>query len=91
MASFGNASGPVPAIEPLTLSRMGSLFLTRPTLGDYIAEPQELSTAARALWEVVGSGAVRVDIAQRFALADARQAHEALEGRRTTGSTVLIA
>ncbi|MBE7218444.1 MAG: quinone oxidoreductase [Caulobacteraceae bacterium] len=90
LASFGNASGAVPAVEPLVLSRKGSLFLTRPTLADYIADRQELQAAASALWEVVASGAVRIDVGQRFALADVRAAHEALEGRRTTGSTVLI-
>ena len=65
LASFGNASGPAPAIEPLALSRHGSLFLTRPTLGDYIAAPDQLQTAADALWAVIGSGAVRIDIGAR--------------------------
>lgn len=90
LASFGNASGPAPAVEPLALSRAGSLFLTRPTLVDYIATVEELETAAAALWGVIGSGAVRIDIGQRFPLAEVRRAHEALEGRATTGSTVLI-
>ena len=90
LAAFGNASGPAPAVDPLQLSRLGSLFLTRPTLFDYIAAADELQTASEALWRVIASGAVRVDIGQRFALADVRQAHEALEGRRTVGSTVLL-
>ena len=89
LAAYGNASGPAPAVEPLALARHGSLFLTRPTLNDYIRDRGELEAAAEALWEVVGSGAVRVDIGQRFPLAEARAAHEALEGRRTTGSTLL--
>ena len=89
LATYGNASGPPPAIAPLQLSRLGSLFVTRPTLGDYIAERDELQAAADALWDVIAAGAVKIDIGQRFALSDVRQAHEALEGRRTTGSTVL--
>lgn len=89
LATYGNASGPPSAIAPLQLSRLGSLFVTRPTLGDYIAERDELQAAADALWDVIAAGAVKIDIGQRFALSDVRQAHEALEGRRTTGSTVL--
>jgi NADPH2:quinone reductase len=88
--SFGNASGPVPAFEPLRLSRAGSLFLTRPTLADYIASPTELDESASQLFAMIGSGKLRIEIGQRFKLADARLAHEALEGRHTIGSTVLI-
>lgn len=88
--SFGNASGPVPAVEPLRLSRGGSLFMTRPTLFDYVATTAELDRAAAELWAVLESGAVKVEIGQRFPLAEARAAHEALEGRRTTGATVLV-
>jgi len=90
MVSFGNASGPAPAIEPGRLSRMGSLFLTRPTLFDYIAKPEELAESSAALFHVIASGAVKVEIGQRFALADARKAHEALEARDTVGSSILI-
>ncbi len=90
MVSFGNASGPAPAIEPLRLSRGGSLFLTRPTLFDYIASTEELDASAAALFEMIGSGAVKIEIGQRFALADVRKAHEALTSRQTTGSTVII-
>jgi NADPH2:quinone reductase len=90
LVSFGNASGPVPAFEPLRLSRGGSLYITRPTLFDYIATTEELDASAGALFEVIASGQVKIEIGQRFALADAREAHAALEGRRTTGSTVLI-
>ncbi|HEY3797921.1 MAG TPA: quinone oxidoreductase [Caulobacteraceae bacterium] len=88
--SFGNASGPVPAFEPLRLSRAGSLFLTRPTLGDYVAGPGELDASAGALFETIGSGKVRIEIGQRFKLADACKAHEALEGRDTIAATVLL-
>jgi NADPH2:quinone reductase len=88
--SFGNASGaPVP-VDPQRLSRGGSLFLTRPTLADYVATTEELDASAAALFEVLRSGQVRIDIGQTFPLAEAARAHEALEGRRTTGSTVLI-
>jgi len=90
LVSFGNASGPAPAIEPGRLSRMGSLFLTRPTLFDYIARPEELAESSAALFHVIETGAVKIDIGQTFKLADARSAHEALEGRDTVGSSLLI-
>jgi NADPH:quinone reductase len=90
MVTFGNASGPVPPIDSLELSRRGSLFLTRPTLFSYIATKGELARAARELFAVVASGEVRIRIGQRFALREAGEAHSALEGRRTTGSTVLL-
>jgi NADPH2:quinone reductase len=90
LVSFGNASGPAPAIEPSRLQRGGSLFLTRPTLVDYVASDEDLDASAQALFAVIASGAVRIDIGQRFALADARKAHEALEARETTGSSLLI-
>jgi NADPH:quinone reductase len=90
MVTFGNASGPVPAIEPLELSRRGSLFLTRPVLFNYIATRKELEAAARELFAAVRSKKVRVVIGQRYPLARAAEAHRDLEGRRTTGSSVLI-
>ena len=90
MVSFGNASGPVPAVAPLELTRRGSLFLTRPSLFDYIARHEELETAARALFSLVKSGKLRVSIGQRYALRDAAQAHRDLETRRTVGASVLI-
>ena len=89
MASFGNASGPVEPFDALLLARKGSLFLTRPTLYDYTFDAADLQQSARTLFDVVGSGKVRIEIGQRFALADAAEAHRALEGRRTSGSTVL--
>ncbi len=90
MVSYGNASGPPPAVDPLELSRRGSLFLTRPTLFNYIGRREELDAAARELFAAVKQGVLRVRIGQRYALADAAQAHRDLEARRTTGSTVLI-
>ncbi|MDP1736791.1 MAG: quinone oxidoreductase [Caulobacter sp.] len=90
LVSYGNASGPAPAVAPLRLSQGGSLFLTRPTLFDYVTTTEELDESAGALFEVIGSGAVKIEIGQTFPLAQARQAHEALEARATTGSTLLI-
>ncbi len=90
LVSYGNASGPAPAVEPLRLSRGGSLFLTRPTLFDYVVTTEELDQSAGALFEVINSGAVKIGIGQTFPLHQARQAHEALEGRETTGSTLLL-
>lgn len=90
LVSYGNASGKPDPLDVLALSRHGSLFLTRPTLFDYTATREELLASASALFEVVQSGAVKVRIGQRFALEDARRAHEALEHRETTGSTLLM-
>ena len=90
LVSYGNASGPAPAMEPLRLARGGSLYLTRPTLFDYVAATEELDASAEALWEVVRSGKVRVEIGAELPLAEARRAHEALEAGTTTGSTLLI-
>ncbi len=90
MVSFGNSSGAVPAFEPGILSAKGSLYLTRPTLMNYTRDAKELQETADDLFEVIGSGAVKVTVHQRFKLADARQAHEALHSRNTTGATVLI-
>jgi NADPH2:quinone reductase len=90
MVTFGNASGPPPAISPLELSKRGSLFLTRPTLFHYIAKREALESAARELFAAVKSKAVKIRIGQTFALPDAAQAHRELEARRTTGSTILL-
>ena len=90
MVTYGNASGPPPAISPLELAKRGSLFLTRPTLFAYISKPAELQSAARELFRMVSSGKVKLRIGQRYALADAADAHRDLEARRTTGSTVLL-
>jgi NADPH2:quinone reductase len=88
--SFGNASGPAPAVEPARLMRGGSLFLTRPTLYDYIATPGELAASAAALFDVIASGAVKIEIGQTFPLKDAARSHAALEGRETIGASLLI-
>jgi NADPH2:quinone reductase len=90
MVSFGNASGPPPAIAPLELAKRGSLFLTRPSLFHYISTRAELDSAARELFRVVARHRVRIHIGQRYALAEAAQAHRDLEARRTLGSTVLV-
>ena len=78
-----------PPLDPALLAR-ASLFLARPVLGHYIAARDELVTAATRLFEVVGSGAVKVDVGQSYALWDAAAAHRDLEARKTTGSTLLI-
>ncbi|MEO8454257.1 MAG: quinone oxidoreductase [Sphingomicrobium sp.] len=89
MVSFGNASGPVDPFPPGLLAQKGSLFLTRPTLYDYIVTRTELERAASELFEMVTSGKVKVEVKQRIPLKDAAEAHRALEGRKTTGSTIL--
>lgn len=90
MVSFGNASGPVEPIAPTVLSAKGSLYLTRPTVMDYTADRNDLVAGAAELFEVVGSGAVRIEVRQTYALEDAARAHRDLEARRNTGSTVLL-
>jgi NADPH2:quinone reductase len=90
MASYGNASGPVPPVELSLLAAKGSLFLTRPTLATYTAKRGDLEAAAADLFGVVGSGAVKIQVNQMFSLKDAGAAHSALEARKTTGSTVLL-
>lgn len=88
--SFGNASGAVPAFEPLLLSQKGSLFFTRPKLNDYVASRSELEASAQALFARIGDGSIKVTPSARYALADAAQAHRDLESRRTTGSLILL-
>jgi NADPH2:quinone reductase len=90
LISYGNASGPVPPFSALDLLRAGSIFVTRPTLGDYVSTPQEIAAATGRVFEMLRKEAFEVRIGSRFALADAAQAHQALEGRATTGSTILI-
>ena len=87
--SFGNASGPVDPFPATLLAQKGSLFLTRPTLYDYVVAREELGQAANALFEMVASGKIKIQIKQRFPLRDAAEAHRALEARKTTGSTIL--
>jgi NADPH:quinone reductase len=88
--SYGNASGPAPAVEPIRFMRAGSLFFTRPTMADYTATRDELELSANAFFEVVATGAVKVEIGQTFPLREARRAHEALEARETIGASVLL-
>jgi NADPH2:quinone reductase len=90
MVTFGNASGAVEPFAPLELARRGSLYVTRPTLFDFTRERATLEAATAALYGLVGTGQLAIDIAQRYALADAAQAHRDLEARRTIGSSVLI-
>ena len=90
MVSYGNASGPVPPFEPLLLSRKGSLFLTRPTLVNYIATREDLEMRANDLFKWIASGKLEVHIDRRLPLAKAADAHSALEGRKTTGKVLLI-
>jgi NADPH2:quinone reductase len=89
LVSFGNASGPVPAFQPLILTTKGSLFLTRPSMFHYVLAREELVASATALFEIIRSGAVRVDVRHRYPLAETARAHADLEGRRTTGPIVL--
>ncbi|HWJ95931.1 MAG TPA: quinone oxidoreductase [Telluria sp.] len=90
MVSFGNSSGAVPPFALTELASRGSLFITRPTLGHYAATRADLEAMAADLFQMVASGKVKIDVNQRFALADAAQAHIALESRKTTGSTILL-
>src|SRR5690606_15106081 len=88
--SFGQSSGPLPPFELGLLQQKGSLFATRPTLFTYTATREALDATAAALFEVVRSGAVKIEINQRYPLAEAARAHADLEGRRTTGTSVLV-
>jgi NADPH2:quinone reductase len=87
--SFGNASGPPPAVEPQALAANGSLFFTRPTMVTYVRTPALLRETADDLWAVIASGKVKIAPPTAYKLADAQQAHRDLEARRTTGSLVL--
>ena len=89
MVSFGNASGPVPPVAPLRLAQNGSLYLTRPTLGDYVATTAELTTRLTEVFALAVAGELRPQIGLRLPLAQARAAHEALESRSTTGKVLL--
>ncbi len=90
MVSFGNTSGAVEPFSPAILAAKGSLFLTRPTLATYTATREELEATTADLFDVVGSGAVKIEVNQTYALEYAAQAHRDLEARQTTGSTVLL-
>ena len=90
MVSYGNASGPVPPIDLLQLSQRGSLFITRPSLMHYTAKRDDLVALGAELFAQVVAGTVRIEVNQTYALSEASQAHRDLEGRKTTGSTILI-
>jgi NADPH2:quinone reductase len=90
LALFGAASGPVPPIDPQQLKTAGSLYLTRPTTGDYVRTREELDWRAGDLFGAITDGSLNIRIGGRYALADARQAHEDLQGRKTTGKLLLI-
>jgi NADPH2:quinone reductase len=90
LVSYGQSSGSVPPFDIINLSTRGSLSVTRPTLLTYLADHDRFTRMAADLFEVVASGAVKIDVQRRYALADAARAHADLEGRRTTGSSVLV-
>jgi NADPH2:quinone reductase len=90
LASFGNASGPVPPFAPLLLSQKGSLFFTRPTLAHYVATPAELRARSGDLFAWIASGALKVRVGATFPLTAAADAHRALEGRATSGKVLLL-
>jgi NADPH:quinone reductase len=90
LVSFGNASGPVSSFSLGTLASKGSLYVTRPTLGAYIADPAEFAETVADLVDIIQSGKVKITINQRYALSDAATAHRDIESGKTTGSTVLV-
>lgn len=90
MVCVGTASGPIPPFDPVLLAMKGSIFLTRPALADYIADPQEKAALLDELFTHVGNGDIRIEINQHYALADAVQAHRDLESRKTTGSSIFV-
>jgi len=90
MVSFGNTSGSPEPLDLQTLSNKGSLFITRPTMLTYTATTEELQQSSQDLFDRVLSGDIKIEINQRYALADVQQAHRDLESRKTTGSTVLL-
>jgi NADPH2:quinone reductase len=90
MVCVGTASGPIPPFNPHILARKGSLFLTRPALADYIADPVEKAELAGEIFGHISAGRIRIEINQRYALEDAMQAHRDLEARKTTGSSIFV-
>jgi len=88
--SFGTTGGPVPPVMAPDLQHRGSLYFTRPTLATYIAAREDLEASARAVFEMVSSGAVKVEIGQRYRLDEAAKAHEDLEAGRTSGSSIIV-
>ncbi len=90
MVCVGTASGPIPPFNPHVLARKGSLFLTRPALADYIADPVEKAELAAEVFGHIAHGRIRIEINQRYALDDAPQAHRDLHARKTTGSSIFV-
>jgi NADPH:quinone reductase len=90
MVCVGTASGPIPPFNPQLLAMKGSLYLTRPALADYIADPAEKAELAAELFDHVAAGRIRIEINQRYELRDAVQAHRDLESRKTTGSSIFV-
>lgn len=90
MVCVGTASGPIPPFDPVLLAMKGSIFLTRPALADYIADPTEKTALLDELFTHVGNGDIRIEINQHYALEDAVQAHRDLESRKTTGSSIFV-
>jgi NADPH2:quinone reductase len=90
MVCVGTASGPIPPFNPQLLAMKGSLYMTRPALADYIADPVEKAELAAELFAHVGAGRIRIEVNQRYALQDAVQAHSDLESRKTTGSSIFV-
>jgi NADPH:quinone reductase len=90
LVCFGTASGPQPPIQAMQLAMKGSLYVTRPALADYIADPAERAALAGELFGHVAAGRIRIEINQRYDLADAQRAHRDLEGRKTTGSSIFV-
>jgi NADPH2:quinone reductase len=90
LVCVGTSSGPIPPIDAFQLAVKGSLYVTRPALANYIADPAERAELAGELFGHVASGRIRIDINQRYALGDAVQAHQDLEARRTTGSSIFV-
>lgn len=90
LVCVGTASGPIPAFDPVLLAMKGSLYITRPALADYIADPAEKKALADELFDHVANGRIKIEINQRYALEDAVQAHRDLEARKTTGSSIFV-
>jgi NADPH:quinone reductase len=90
LALFGQSSGPVPPVDPQRLAQAGSVFLTRPTLGDFVSDRAEMLQRSSELFDLIEQGALDVRIGGRYPLEDAAQAHRDLAGRRTTGKLLLI-
>jgi NADPH2:quinone reductase len=90
LALFGAASGPVPPVDPQRLNTAGSVFLTRPGLAHHIRTSEEFTWRTTELFEAIGSGAITIEVGGRYPLSEAARAHEDLQGRKTTGSIVLL-